>query len=325
VLARPELSVVVPVYGCADCLTPLHNRLRAVLDEMGLDYELVYVDDRSPDSAWLRLTELGASDSTVRAIRLSRNFGQHAAITAGLAEARGRVVAVMDCDLQDPPESLPALWQKIEAGFDIVLARRLNRQQTRARRAAARLYFLMLRAFTGSKLDGDYGTLSMITRKVVDAYLLLGDQRRHYLFVVQWLGFERTEIEVEHGERVGGSTSYSFSALVLHAFEGIFFQTTRLLRWIVYLGFAVALGGVALAAFLVVNRATSSPYPGWTSLAVLVLLMGGAIIVCIGVAGLYIEQIFNQVKGRPLFLIDERVGVGIDAEATVSSAREARV
>lgn len=305
----PDLSVVIPVYGCADCLAGLHRRLTNVLQELHVRYEIVFVDDRSPDRAWPVLCELAMSDPHVRAIRLSRNFGQHAAITAGLAESAGARMIVMDCDLQDPPEAIPCLLEQAELGYDVVLARRKGRRHSVFRRLTARVYFRLLRIFSGVAIDGDFGTLSLISRDVADAYLRIRDQGRHYLFILHWLGFEQTAIDVDHAERLTGKTSYTFVRLIGHAMQGMFFQSTRLLRWIVYVGFVFAIGGVGLAAYVIYVWATAKPYPGWTSLAVLLLIVGGMIITGVGVTGLYIGQIFTQVKGRPLYVVDRRVSV----------------
>lgn len=304
-----ELSVVVPVYGCRDCLAALQERITAALSGFGESYEVVYVDDRSPDRSWPLLAGLAESDPHVRALRLSRNFGQHAAITAGLAKATGRWVVVMDCDLQDPPEEIPRLYARAVEGFDIVFARRVGRRDSVLRRMGAAVYFRVLGAFFGRKLDGAHGTFSIISRKVADAFLELQDADRHYLFILKWLGFETGSIDVQHAERYAGKSSYSFVKLVQHAFDGLVFQTTKLLRWIVYLGFAVATIGIALAGFFMYSWAVNTPYPGWTSLAVLLLVLGGFILLSLGVTGLYVGKIFGQVKRRPLYVIDEETAI----------------
>jgi dolichol-phosphate mannosyltransferase len=319
-----ELSVIIPVYGCRPCLTALNERLFAALSDIGASYEIVYVDDRSPDGAWETLVELASSDPHVRAIRLSRNFGQHAAITAGLAHSSGRWSVVMDCDLQDPPESIGRLYAKAQEGYDIVLARRLERRHSAFRRLAARAYVAALNVFTGTKLGGEYGALSIISRKVVDAFLELKDADRHYLSILNWLGFETASIDVEHGERYAGRSSYTFPKLMQHAFNGLVFQTTKLLRWIVYAGFLVALLGLLLAAFFMYSWAVKDPYPGWTSLAVLLLVLGGFILLSLGVTGLYVGKIFGQVKERPLYVVDEERSGGRAIEREVEPAAVAR-
>ena len=300
------LSVVVPVYGCADCLVALRESLAKSLASVTDSYELIFVDDRSKDNAWAVLQGLCKDDARVRAFRLSRNFGQHAAISAGLAMARGSRAVVMDCDLQDPPDLIPTLYAKADEGFDIVLARRLARPSW-GRLVLSRVYSRLMKLFFGVEMSGDFANLSVISRRVVDAYLSMGDLDRHYILILQWLGFDHTTIEFQQPERHAGRSSYTLGALIRLGMDGMFFQTTTLLTWIVYLGFAVALSGLVLAIVFIYIYLTHSPYPfpGYTSLAVLILLTGGFIIISTGVTGLYIGKIFQQVKGRPLYVIDE--------------------
>jgi len=309
--ALPEISVVVPVYKCAACLPELRRRLAAALEPITTRYELVFVEDRGPDDSWDVLVELARLHPAVRAVRLSRNFGQHAAITAGLAESRGRWVVVMDCDLQDPPEEIPRLWARAQEGFDIVLARRARKQQAVHRRWAARLYFRLLSLAAGRRFEGQYGAFSMLARKVVDGFLRFKDRDRHYLFILHWLGFRTGEIEYEHGQRLAGESSYTLRALVEHALNGVFAQTTVFLRLITYLGFAVCALGLGLAVFFLGAWLLYDTVPrGFTSVAVLILVMGGFSILTTGVSGLYVGKIFEEVKERPLFVVDQRVEQG---------------
>ena len=300
-----EVSVVVAVYRCADCLEALCERLVGALDGVVESFEIVFVDDGSPDGAWSVLADLSSRDGRVRAVRLSRNFGQHAAITAGLAESHGRWMVVMDCDLQDRPEEIPRLYQQALEGYDIVFARRKRRRDSAFRRLAARAYFALMNKFVGTHIQGEYGTFSIISSAVREAYLSVGDRGRHYLFILHWLGYRHTAVDVEHGARHAGSSSYSLRKLIGHAVDGVFFQTTVLLRWIVYLGFSVAVAGLILAGALIAVYFWARPVPGWTSLAVIILVIGGFIIMSTGVTGLYIGKIFDQVKGRPLYVIHE--------------------
>jgi dolichol-phosphate mannosyltransferase len=299
-----ELSIVVPVYGCGDCLDQLHQELNNAVKSITSSYELVFVDDRSPDGSWPVLEKLAAGDPRVKAVRLSRNFGQHAAITAGLANSQGEWTVVMDCDLQDPPDAIPSLYARAKEGFDMVLARRKQRSHSAFRLALARAYFKLLNTFMGTSIDGAYGTFSILSRKVVDAYLSLGERDRHYLFVLYWLGFEHGTIEVDHRDRSAGQSSYTFGRLLRHAVSGVFFQTTNLLLYIVYLGFVVAGIGVLGAVYLVYLYVVAHPPAGFTSLMVLLLVIGGFIIISTGVTGLYIGRVFQQVKGRPLYVVD---------------------
>src|SRR6266508_576623 len=308
-----ELSVVVPVYGCHGCLRQLHRRLVETLASLTDDYELVFVEDCGSDGSWELLVELAAEDDRVKAYRLSRNFGQHAAITAGLSQSSGRWVVVMDCDLEDPPEEIPRLYAKAAEGFDIVFARRRRRRASWLRRTLSRLYFSMINLLTGASLDGTYGSFSIISSKVVDAFLRFTERDRHYLFVLHWLGFDRAAIEYEQSERVAGKSSYGVGALLRHALRGVFFQTTFLLRWVVYFGFALSALGLVAGAYFALAKVFGSGYPGWTSLFVVIVTIGGFIIVSTGVTGLYIGRVFEEVRQRPLFVISKAVGAGTEA------------
>ena len=312
--APVEISVVVPVYGCDGCIEALYARLKESLAGLGPS-ELIFVDDRSPDGSWPILTRLAERDPAVRAFRLSRNFGQHAAITAGLAQSRGRFTVVMDCDLQEPPEAIPELHAKALEGYEIVHTRRARRGQSLLRRVAGRTYFRLRNVVLDTDSGTDHGTLSMLSRKVVDAFLSLRDKDREYLAVLDWLGYRHATVEFDHAPRHHGRSSYTLRTLLRVAVDGMFFQTTTLLRWIVVLGFLVAIAGGCLAAYYLFSYLVSDPLPGYTSLAVLLLVLSGFIITSMGVIGLYVGKIFEQVKGRPLYLIDARAGDGDEADA----------
>jgi dolichol-phosphate mannosyltransferase len=298
-----ELSVVVPVYACSGCLDALYERLTNSVSEITDSYEFVLVDDRSLDDGWSVLERLARRDAHVRAFRLSRNFGQHAAITAGLSQARGDWVVVMDCDLQEAPEDIPRLWAAAQAGYDVVRTVRRGRHHPRLKRWASRVY---RRLTLDTDTPPDYSTLSLISRRVVDAFLRLRDKDREYMIALDWLGFDATTVEIDHAERHEGKSAYTLGRLIRVAMDGMFFRSTVLLRLVVLIGFVVALAGIVLAAFEIIDYFVEPhrTVPGYTSLAVLLLVLAGFIIVSVGVVGLYVGRIFEQVKDRPLFLID---------------------
>jgi dolichol-phosphate mannosyltransferase len=311
------LSVVVPVYGCADCLVALHRRLTDSLTLITDHYELVFVDDRSVDDGWELLLRLAREDFHVRAFRLSRNFGQDAAITAGLTQARGQWTVVMDCDLQEAPEDIPRLWAAAGEGYDIVRTVRRGWHHSAFRRGTSRIY---RRLTLETDVRPDYSNLSLLSRRVVDAFLCLKDRDREYMIALDWLGFDSTAIEIEHHERHSGESGYTLRRLFRVAVDGMFFRSTVLLRLVVLLGFVVAFAGIVVAAFEIADYflEPQKSVPGYTSLAVLVLVLAGFIIVSVGVVGLYVGRIFEQVKNRPLFLIDEQAS---GADASLPTAR----
>jgi glycosyltransferase involved in cell wall biosynthesis len=300
-----ELSVVVPVYGCGGCLDALYDRLTASVSQMTERYELVLVDDRSIDDGWSVLQRLARADARVRALRLSRNFGQDAAITAGLSEARGAWVVVMDCDLQEGPEDIPRLWTAAQEGYDVVRTIRRGRRHAPLKRWGSRLY---RRLTFETDTRADYSTLSLISRRVVNAYLSLNDQDREYMITLDWLGFSDVAVEIAHSDRHSGKSTYTVSRLFRVALNGMFFRSTLMLRLVILAGFIVALIGLGVAAFEIIDYIVgpNKTVPGYTSLAVLLLVLAGVIIISIGVVGLYVGRVFQQVKNRPLYVIDSR-------------------
>lgn len=300
-----DLSIVIPVYQTEHCLKPLHERLTAVLNTLGITYEIILIEDRSPDNSWQVLESMASQDSHIRAYQLSRNFGQQAAITAGLAKCSGQHALVMDCDLQDPPETIPELYQKALAGYDVVLARRKAKQHSFFRKFSSKLYFKLLNKITLRPIDGEYGCFSIISRKVIDSFLTIKAQNRHYLLILFWLGFNTASIEYKHAERYHGNSSYTLATLFKHGLEGLFFQSTTLLRWIIYIGFGCSVFSLFMALGIIIHYFLYSTLSGWTSLSVFILWVGGMLMISIGVIGIYIGQMFEQVKGQPLYVIDK--------------------
>jgi dolichol-phosphate mannosyltransferase len=225
-----QLSVVVPVYGCADCLVALHDRLTRSVSEITDSYELVFVDDRSLDEGWAVLQALARSDGHVKAFRLSRNFGQDAAITAGLAQSSGAWAVVMDCDLQEAPEDIPRLWAAAGEGYEIVRTIRRGWRHSRFRRATSRLY---RRLTIETDVRPDYSNLSLLSRRVIDAFLRLRDHDREFMIALDWLGFDSTAIEIDHHERHAGTSGYTLGRLAQVAIDGMFFRSTVLLKVVV--------------------------------------------------------------------------------------------
>ncbi|WP_428825262.1 glycosyltransferase family 2 protein [Azonexus sp. IMCC34842] len=301
---QPSISVVVPVYGCAGCLEQLCDRLIQSLQDITNRFEILLVDDRSPDDSLGVIRAIQLRHSEVECIRLSRNFGQHIAISAGLSVARGDYSVVMDCDLQDPPEIIPELFAKIKEGYDLVMARRAERSHSHFRIFAAKAYFWLLSKLNEEDIDGSYGSFCMLSRKVVNSFLEFNERERHFLFILRWLGFKMGSIEYAHQERTIGNSSYSLKRLLRHAIDGIFFQSTVFLRWIVSLGLLFSILGIILALYFVFQYFAYGSVVGWTSLIVILLVCTGVILSSMGVIGLYVGKIFDQTKGRPLYVID---------------------
>ncbi|KTD51954.1 glycosyl transferase family 2 [Legionella quinlivanii] len=298
------LSIVVPVYGCEACIAVLCDRVDRVLKQRNQSYEMILVDDRSTERSWEILMELCNCYPNIKAIKLSRNFGQHLAITAGFAQSKGDYVIVMDCDLQDPPEVIPQLIDEAMKGYDIVFAKRISRTHSWFRQWASKYYFKLLNRLTEKNVDGADGSFSIVSRKVVESFLRFGERERHYLFILRWLGYKTSSINYEHADRYAGKSSYPLKLLIRHALDGLFFQATVLLKWIIKTGLLFAFSGVILAAYYIWQYLLYGSLHGWTTLVVLILLSTGTILTSLGVIGLYIGRIFEQIKQRPLFIID---------------------
>jgi glycosyltransferase involved in cell wall biosynthesis len=319
--AEVELSIVIPVYGCRDCLGPLHRRIVDSASSITEDFEVVFVDDASPDYAWDELVRLADADPRVRAFGMSRNFGQDAAITAGLSHARGRWTVILDCDLQEPPEEIPRLYAKAMEGHDIVRTTRTPGGHSRLRTMASRGY---RRLTLEHNPDTEYSNMSMLSRPVVDAFLSLNDRDREYTLVLDWLGFRQASVQIEHHERPTGRSSYTWRRLLGVALDGMFFRTTVLLRVVVFAGFLITAAGGILALYNIAYYFAGRQPVGYTSLLVLELLLSGCVITSVGVVGLYVGRIFEQVKYRPLFIISRQTGEpaeGRSASLPVPAAR----
>jgi len=231
----------------------------------------------------------------------------------------------MDCDLQEPPEEIPRLWAAAGEGYEVVRTIRRQRHHPRLKRWGSRMY----RKLTlETDVRPDYSTLSLISRQVIEAFLRLRDRDREYMIALDWLGFDATTVEIDHHERHDGRSGYTLERLVRVALDGMFFRSTVLLKLVVLLGFLVALAGVGIAVFEVVQyfRGPNRTVPGYTSLAVLLLVLAGFIIVSVGVVGLYVGRIFEQVKDRPLYLIDAHAeGPGAQRPAEESGTERAEL
>jgi glycosyltransferase involved in cell wall biosynthesis len=312
----PVLSVVVPAFNEAAGLPEFHRRLCRAMERIG-SWEAVYVDDGSQDATLATLERLRAADPRIALVRLSRNFGKEVAVTAGLDHAAGDAVVVIDADLQDPPEVIPALVAAWRQGFDMVLARRRVRAgETWVKRATAHLFYRLMRHAGRVKLPPDTGDFRLMSRRAVDAVRQLREQHRFMKGLFAWVGFPTTTVCYDRAPRHAGMTRWTYWRLWNLALEGITSFTVMPLKVATYLGLVVALLSVVYGAQVVLKTLIfGNPVAGYPSLMTVMLFLGGVQLVFLGVIGEYLGRVFNETKQRPLYLVERYEPSGARAAA----------
>jgi dolichol-phosphate mannosyltransferase len=305
------LSVVIPVRNEAGVVGALVDRLFPMLAALGEPWEMIVVDDGSTDDTWERLRAVRAGHPQVRLLRFSRNFGQQAAITAGLDQARGAAVVVMDADLQDPPELIPEFVRLWRAGSEIVYGVRATRQETFARRALYRIFYRLLSRLSAREIPRDAGDFCLMDRRVVDVLKRMPERNRFLRGLRSWVGFRSVGVPYDRPRRAAGQPAYSFPGLIGLALDGIASFSYVPLRISAVVGALVALAGVLVAVWAAVARMvmTVPNIPsGWASVIVLVCVIGGTQLVALGVIGEYLARVYDEVKQRPTYVVRDVEG-----------------
>ncbi len=306
----PALSVVLPVYNEEAGLQSLYDRLTTVLHAASMPYELIFVNDGSRDRSWQAILDLGTRDRAVRGINLSRNFGHQIAITAGVDLSRGAVVVVMDSDLQDPPELIPELYRRHREGFDVVYAQRRTREgETWFKRTTAKVFYRLIRRMTTIDIPVDTGDFRLMSRRVVNDLKRLQEKNRFIRGLVTWVGYNQTAVLYDRDRRYGGHTKFSVPKMMKFALDGITGFSSQPLRLASHAGLLFAAGSLVLMVFFMAYKLAGGRgiIPGWTSLIVAVLFLGGLQLLAVGILGEYIGRIYEEVKHRPLYLVKEAV------------------
>ncbi|MFC0111639.1 glycosyltransferase family 2 protein [Kibdelosporangium aridum] len=301
-----RLSVVVPCFNEENGLADLHARLSAVLPMVTLDFELVMVDDGSSDQTLARMRELASEDPHVRYVALSRNFGKESAMLAGLSHADGDVVAIMDADLQHPPELLSQMIELLGKGYDQVVARRDRKGEKRLRKLSSKAYYKMMNRLVDVRLRDGEGDYRVMTRRAVNALLALGEYNRFSKGLFAWIGFDTAVIDYQNVQRCTGQTKWTFRKLLNYGIDGVVSFNNRPLRLAVYLGLIVTLLAFFYAGYVVVDVLTSGvDAPGYATLMVGVAVLGGLQLLFLGIIGEYVGRIYYESKRRPHFLVKE--------------------
>ncbi|MBN2144769.1 MAG: glycosyltransferase family 2 protein [Candidatus Aureabacteria bacterium] len=307
-----KLSVIVPCYNEADVITDSYSSIKKVLETNFPDlHEMIFIDDGSTDNTLSLLRELAAKDSTVKIITFSRNFGQQPAISAGIHCCQGELAVIMDADLQDPPALIPEMvrMHEKEKANVIYAVRRQRLGEGAFKKITSSLYYRILNYLSNMELHEDTGDFRLIDKNVIDAFRALKEKNKYIRGLISWLGFKQIPVYYDRSPRFKGKTKYSLSKMLSFAGTGLLYFSTKPLLLTVILGFLCTLVGLFLGVFFVIKKAL---YPqefvhGWTSTIIIIIFFGGIQLISIGVLGRYIGSIFEEIKGRPEYIIKEQI------------------
>jgi len=307
---KPHISIVSPVYRAEKIVSELVRQLHENLSKITDNYEIILVNDSSPDNSWEAIIGECSKDQRVKGLNLSRNFGQHYAITAGLAYAKGEWVVVMDCDLQDRPDEIPNLYNKAKEGYDSVFAQRINRSDSFFKSFFSKLFYILFSYLTDTKQDPTIANFGIYNRKVIDAIISMKDDIRYFPTMVQWVGFNKYYLHVQHSFRYEGKTTYNFRNLMRLAINNIIAFSDKPLRITIKIGFFMSIISILLAIYNVIaNILKIITLQGFTTTIFSIWFIGGLLLAVLGIIGLYIGKIFDKVKNRPNFIIKDYINV----------------
>jgi glycosyltransferase involved in cell wall biosynthesis len=306
------LSIVSPVYQAQNIVKTLVAKICDAVQTITEDFEIILVEDGSMDNSWLAIEEAAQQNKHVKGIKLSRNFGQHFAITAGISKAKGNFVVVMDCDLQEDPKYIPILYQKILEGYEIVFTEKEKKKHSLFKKMTSFLFNYLYNFLVNEKMQKRsvaIANLSIVSRKAVDAYLSFNDYRHQYISVLRWIGFKYETIEIAHEKRFEGKSSYSLYKMWSLGLDAIVSQSDKLLRMTIGLGFILFLiSMLSVLAILILYMFIPFAH-GWASLATLIIFTSGVIVFSIGICGIYIGKTFEQTKMRPRYIVDKTINL----------------
>jgi glycosyltransferase involved in cell wall biosynthesis len=307
------VSVIVPCYNEEQVIVETNRELIAALASLpGIDFEIIYVDDGSSDATADRLQAIQGADHRIRVVRFSRNFGQQLAVSAGLEHAAGDAAVIIDADLQDPPDVIPEMLARWRDGYHVVYGMRTDRPgETAFKIWTARLFYRFINRLSKVKLPLDVGDFRLIDRRVIDTLLSMPERDRFLRGMISWVGFRQVAVMYSRAERRAGQSKYSLLKMLRFAADGVLsFSLTplRLALWVGFLSIGLAFAGIIYA--LIIRLYTNDWVRGWTSIFTAVLFVGGAQLVTLGIIGEYIGRIYAEVKRRPLYVVEERLGFG---------------
>jgi glycosyltransferase involved in cell wall biosynthesis len=307
VAKRQLVSLVVPVYNESEVIGAFYQRATAALAALNaLDYEILFVDDGSRDDSYKQLGQFAATNARVRVLKFSRNFGHQIAITAGIDHARGDCVVVIDADLQDPPEVIPEMIERWRQGFDVVYGVRSEREGEGAMKLfTAAAFYRLLGRLTQIQIPADVGDFRLMSRRAVDQFKQLREKDRFVRGLVSWIGFNQTGLGYSRDKRYAGETKYPYRKMLKFAFDGITSFSTAPLKLATWSGYGASLLAFLYLLSVFVQKLLGYTVEGWATIMVAMLFLGGVQLVCLGILGEYLGRIFNEVKPRPMYVVEE--------------------
>jgi len=307
-----HISIVSPVYKAEEIVEELVKQVIANVSKITDEFEIILVNDCSPDSSWLKIEQECMKDKRVKGISLSRNFGQHYAISAGLNYTNGEYVVVMDCDLQDVPDEIPNLYSKAVEGWDIVYARRVDRQDKFFKKLSSKLFYKLFNYLSGSDFDSAIGNFGIYHKKVIEEFNKMNEYARDFSMLIRYLGFKFCTIDVKHSNRLHGKSSYSISKLFNLSLDIILSNSNKPLKLTTKIGFVISIISLFLAMYNIIAKFLNLiDLPGYTTTVFSIWFIGGLVLFVLGIIGIYVGKIFDQVKGRQLYIISKEINIKI--------------
>lgn len=308
-----KLSVVIPCFNESQNILELHKRVSEVCKSVvGQEYEIVLVNDGSKDNSWKIICDIVKKDTRLLAINLSRNYGHQIALTAGLELAKGARILILDADLQDPPDLLPEMMYRMDLGADVVYGQRIARTgETVFKKTSAFLFYRLLNSLIDVTIPNDTGDFRLMSRKALEVLISMPEQHRFIRGMVSWIGLKQVPILYERAARYAGDTHYPLPKMIRFAIDAITSFSIKPLRMATYLGVFSCLVSMISMIYIVINYFIGRSVEGWTSLALIVMVLGSLQLIMIGVIGEYLGRLYLEAKGRPLYVIDEVVSSSI--------------
>lgn len=309
------ISIIVPMYFEEEVAEECYSRLTSIAALSNLHYEIIFINDGSTDKTLEILEKIAKSDPAVKVISFSRNFGHQIAVTAGINKAQGDALIIIDADLQDPPELIPKMIRLWKDGYDVVYAKRKKRDgETWFKLFTAKVFYQLLNKMTNVAIPEDTGDFRLIDRKVAEVFKRMPEKNRFVRGMISWLGFKQIPIEYERKERFAGTTKYPLKKMLKFACDGIFSFSSKPLKLVGYLGFFAVMIAFGTFIYSIINRLTGNGHlvSGWTSIITSITFLGGVQLLSIGVLGEYISRIYEESKGRPLYIIDKEINTTLE-------------